>query len=92
MHDHPETGTLFVHNKTYDLSQLSPEERIRLQHEALHEKHKGHEAMHAEMILILFATLIVSQILLVFWKTKHPKSFQVCTNKKLFILDYYAFL
>jgi RING finger protein 121/175 len=78
MHDHPETGTLFLNNKTYDLSQLSPEERIRLQHESLHEKHKGHEAMHAEMVLILFATLIVSQVLLVFWKTKHAKSFQVC--------------
>jgi hypothetical protein len=48
-----------------------------LQHEALHEKHKGHESMHAEMVLILLTTLVVSQILLVFWRTRHLKSFQV---------------
>lgn len=43
----------------------------------MHEKHKGHESMHAEMILVLLMTLVVSQILLVIWKTKHFKSFQV---------------
>ncbi len=50
---------------------------FRLKHEAMHEKHKGHESMHAEMILILLFTLVISQILLVLWKTKHFKSFQV---------------
>jgi len=43
----------------------------------MHEKHKGHDAMHAEMVLVLFVTLIVSQIVLVYWRTKHIKSFQV---------------
>lgn len=43
----------------------------------LHEKHKGHESMHAEMALILLVTLIVAQIVLVQWKTRHFKSYQV---------------
>ena len=43
----------------------------------MHEKHKGHESMHAEMILILFATLIFSQIALVKWKQVYPSSYHV---------------
>lgn len=49
----------------------------RIEHQRLHEKHKGHEAMHAEMVLILIATLVVAQVLLVQWKTRHFKSYQV---------------
>jgi hypothetical protein len=56
---------------------------LSLRHEAMHEKHKGHESMHAEMILVLLMTLVVSQILLVIWKTKHFKSFQVIKKKLL---------
>ena len=48
-----------------------------MRHEALHEKHRGHETMHAEMVLILLASLVVSQIVLVYWKNAHFKSFQV---------------
>ena len=44
----------------------------------MHEKHKGHEAMHAEMMLILMGTLIVAQALLLFWKSRHLRSYQVC--------------
>lgn len=52
----------------------------RLEHEKLHAKHKGHEAMHLEMVLILFSTLVVAQILIVKWKKHYYKSFQVqCT-------------
>ena len=43
----------------------------------MHEKHRGHESMHAEMILILFATLIFSQIALVKWKQVYPSSYHV---------------
>lgn len=43
----------------------------------LHEQHKGHESMHAEMVLILLVTLIVAQIVLVEWKKRHYKSYQV---------------
>lgn len=53
----------------------------RIEHEKLHAKHKGHEAMHMEMILILFSTLIVAQVLLVKWKKHYYKSFQVKKKK-----------
>uniref|UniRef100_A0A8C0AND8 Ring finger protein 121 n=1 Tax=Buteo japonicus TaxID=224669 RepID=A0A8C0AND8_9AVES len=41
----------------------------------MHAKHRGHEAMHAEMVLILIATLVVAQLLLVQWKQRHPRSY-----------------
>ena len=50
----------------------------RLEHEKLHAKHKGHEAMHMEMLLILLATLIVAQLILFRWKSYHPRSYHVC--------------
>lgn len=48
-----------------------------MQHERLHVKHRGHEAMHAEMVLILVATLLVAQIALVQWKQRHQRSYNV---------------
>ena len=56
---------------------LKPEEKWKLEHMRLHEKHRGHESMHAEMILILFATLVISQIALVKWKQIYPSSYHV---------------
>ena len=56
---------------------LTPEEKWRLEHMRLHEKHRGHESMHAEMILILFATLVISQIALVKWKQMYPHTYHV---------------
>ena len=46
----------------------------------MHEKHRGHESMHAEMILILFATLIISQIALVKWRQIYPYSYHVSSK------------
>lgn len=60
----------------------------RLKHEALHEKHRGHESMHAEMVLILLITLVISQFILVFWKTKHFKSFQFVTMIGMWIIPF----
>lgn len=36
-----------------------------------------HEAMHAEMLLILVATLLVAQMVLVQWKQRHLRSYNV---------------
>lgn len=49
----------------------------RLEHQKLHEKHRGHEAMHAEMVLILIGTLIIAQILLVQWRQRYFRTYQV---------------
>lgn len=35
--------------------------------------------MHAEMVLILFATLVVSQIALVKWRQVYPQSYHLVT-------------
>lgn len=43
----------------------------------MHEEHKGHDAMHAEMIIILLVTLILAQVALVEWKKRHYRSFSV---------------
>lgn len=49
----------------------------RYLHEQMHEKHRGHESMHAWMILILLVAVVVSQILLVEWKKRYNRSYQV---------------
>lgn len=49
----------------------------RLEHAKMHARHKGHEAMHAEMVLILIVTLVIAQLVLVQWKQRHPKSYNV---------------
>ncbi|XP_076969826.1 E3 ubiquitin ligase RNF121 isoform X7 [Tamandua tetradactyla] len=59
------------------MSDLSPEEQWRVEHARMHAKHRGHEAMHAEMVLILIATLVVAQLLLVQWKQRHPRSYNI---------------
>lgn len=46
----------------------------------MHEQHRGHESMHAEMLLILLVTLTAAQVGLVTWKKKHFKSYQVKYN------------
>ncbi|KXJ28428.1 RING finger protein 121 [Exaiptasia diaphana] len=68
---------------------LSKEELWRIEHEKLHEKHKGHEAMHMEMVLILFATLAVAQVVLVKWKKYHYKSYQTVTLVGMWLIPMY---
>lgn len=52
----------------------------RRDHQAMHEKHKGHESMHLEMMIILLVTLIVAQVLLVQWKKRAYRSYSVITD------------
>ncbi|XP_072466395.1 E3 ubiquitin ligase RNF121 isoform X1 [Notamacropus eugenii] len=72
-----------------DLSDLSPEERWRIEHARMHAKHRGHEAMHAEMVLILIATLVVAQLLLVQWKQRHPRSYNMVTLFQMWVVPLY---
>ncbi|XP_042667320.1 RING finger protein 121 isoform X4 [Centrocercus urophasianus] len=72
-----------------DLSHLSPEERWRVEHALMHAKHRGHEAMHAEMVLILIATLVVAQLLLVQWKQRHPRSYNMVTLFQMWVVPLY---
>lgn len=48
-----------------------------LQQERTYEMHRGHEAMHVEMILIFLCALVVAQIVLVQWRQRHGRSYNV---------------
>ncbi|XP_074621335.1 E3 ubiquitin ligase RNF121-like isoform X3 [Acropora palmata] len=76
-------------NSSLPSRSLSKEELWKLEHEKLHAKHKGHEAMHMEMVLILFSTLIVAQVLLVKWKKHYYKSFQAVTLVGMWLIPLY---
>jgi len=58
---------------------LSRETLNKLKHQQLHEQHKGHEEMHAKMVLVMFGTLFAGQILLFMWRKKHPRSYNLAT-------------
>ncbi|XP_046394513.1 RING finger protein 121 isoform X3 [Ischnura elegans] len=73
---------------TVNPEDLTPEQRWRLEHMKIHEQHKGHESMHAEMILILLVTLIVAQVVLVEWKKRHFKSYQTATLIGMWVIPF----
>lgn len=52
----------------------------------MHEKHRGHETMHLEMMLVLVVTLVVAQILLVQWKKRHNRSYSLVTLLGLWLI------
>ncbi|RMC11979.1 hypothetical protein DUI87_11112 [Hirundo rustica rustica] len=60
-----------------------------VEHVRMHAKHRGHEAMHAEMVLILIATLVVAQLLLVQWKQRHPRSYNMVTLFQMWVVPLY---
>lgn len=48
-----------------------------LQQEKMYKMHRGHESMHVEMILIFLCTLVIAQIVLVQWRQRHGRSYNV---------------
>ncbi|KAI3375875.1 hypothetical protein L3Q82_003762 [Scortum barcoo] len=72
-----------------DLLKMTHRETWKVQHERLHVKHRGHEAMHAEMVLILIATLVVAQIVLVQWKQRHHRSYNLVTLVQMWVVPLY---
>ncbi|VDM55922.1 unnamed protein product [Angiostrongylus costaricensis] len=65
-------------------------EEWQIEHAKLHEKHRGHEQMHLEMMLILVVTLVVAQVFLVQWKKRHFKSYQLCTLLGMWLIPVYV--
>uniref|UniRef100_A0A8C0IKE1 Uncharacterized protein n=1 Tax=Chelonoidis abingdonii TaxID=106734 RepID=A0A8C0IKE1_CHEAB len=64
------------------VSDLEPKCQGQLQHQKMHAQHHGHESMRMEMVLILIATLVVAQIVLVKWKQRHCRSYNVSNQPK----------
>ncbi|KAI4536006.1 hypothetical protein MG293_013398 [Ovis ammon polii] len=56
-------------------TKLSEDDEWNLQQERTYEMHRGHEAMHVEMILIFLCALVVAQIVLVQWRQRHGRSY-----------------
>ncbi|TFK16218.1 kelch-like protein 2 [Platysternon megacephalum] len=80
---------LHARHQQGDALRLSTEEQWKLQHQKMHTKHHGHESMHMEMVLILIATLVVAQIVLVQWKQRHCRSYNLVTLLQMWVVPLY---
>lgn len=52
------------------------------------EKHDGHELQHLAMVLILISAMVISQILLVLWKSKYQKSYIHVSMIAMYIIPF----
>jgi len=78
-----------IRNNLTDLeAALNDGEKLRLEHLRLHEKHKGHEEMHAEMVMIMMLTTIAAQMALVAWKKHHYKSYQFISMIAVWVIPF----
>ncbi|CAH8531786.1 unnamed protein product [Schistosoma bovis] len=77
-----------LNNVTYHLSELSAEEKFRIEHLKYHEDHKGHEKMHLEMFLVAFVSLLFCQLVLMFWKKRHFRSYQLVTLIAMWLVPF----
>jgi len=80
IHIHGVPGKLPVNLSEVDLSKLTEREKWRVEQAQVREKHKGHEKMHLEMLLVLISTLAVAQVILIQWKQRHFRSYQLVTS------------
>lgn len=85
-HDHGHAENISIDWDSIKWDELSPEEKWNYEHLRMHQKHQGHANMHAEMILILFVVLVVSQIVLVQWRKWKPYSYHLCTLIGMWII------
>ncbi|XP_027194210.2 E3 ubiquitin ligase RNF121 [Dermatophagoides pteronyssinus] len=80
-HDHGhhlnnDDGPHIYHGIDITKVNISSLPKSQQEHLLMHEKHRGHESMHAIMLLILISAMFISQILLIYWRKKHFKSYQ----------------
>ncbi len=55
-------------------------------HEEFLVKHRGHEQLHAALLLGMLAFLVAAQVALVLWKKHHNKSFEMVTLLGMMVL------
>ena len=74
-HEHHHENIIYhgIDINKVNLSSLPENER---EHILLHQKHHGHEGMHAAMLLILITAIIIAQVILIAWRKKSFKSYQ----------------
>ncbi|VDP29167.1 unnamed protein product [Schistosoma margrebowiei] len=61
---------------------------FRIEHLKYHEDHKGHEKMHLEMFLVAFVSLLFCQLVLMFWKKRHFRSYQLVTLIAMWLVPF----
>uniref|UniRef100_G3SVI1 Ring finger protein 175 n=1 Tax=Loxodonta africana TaxID=9785 RepID=G3SVI1_LOXAF len=60
-----------------------------LQQERMYKLHRDHESMHAEMILIFFCALVIAQVVLVQWRQRHRRSYNLVTLLQMWVVPLY---
>lgn len=74
------------HGQLLDANHLDNEQIENLRKETA--KHAGHESQHLAMVLVLIVVMIISQILLVWWKTKYQKSYIHASMIAMYIIPF----
>lgn len=69
-------GGHIIHGIDLDKVNISSLPKSQQEHLLMHEKHRGHESMHATMLLILIFAILVTQMLLIWWRKKSFKTYQ----------------
>ncbi|KAM5230051.1 RING finger protein 175 isoform 2-T2 [Hipposideros larvatus] len=70
-------------------TKLSVDDEWNLQQERMYKMHRGHESMHVEMILIFLCILIIAQIVLVQWRKRHGRSYNLVTLLQMWVVPLY---
>lgn len=73
---HSDDGSHVYHGIDISKINISSLPKSQQEHLLMHEKHRGHESMHAVMLLILIASMFLAQVLLIYWRKKSFKTYQ----------------
>ncbi|XP_012922686.1 RING finger protein 175 isoform X1 [Heterocephalus glaber] len=60
-----------------------------LQQERMYKTHRGHESMHVEMVLVFLCALVIAQVVLVRWRQRHGRSYNLVTLLQMWVVPLY---
>nr|XP_020751431.1 RING finger protein 175-like [Odocoileus virginianus texanus] len=55
----------------------------------MYRLHRGHESMHLEMIVVFLCALVVAQVVLVRWRQRHGRSYNLVTLLQMWVVPLY---
>ncbi|KPM08816.1 RING finger protein 121-like protein [Sarcoptes scabiei] len=87
-HQNDDDGPHIYHGIDLTKVNLSSLPKSQQEHLLMHEKHRGHEKMHAVMLLILILSMFLAQILLIWWRKKSFKSYQNVSMFGMWIIPF----
>ncbi|XP_055000807.1 RING finger protein 175 isoform X3 [Sorex araneus] len=70
-------------------TKFSAAEEWNPQPEQMDTTHRGHESMHVEMILIFLCALVLAQVVLVQWRQRHCRSYNLVTLLQMWVVPLY---